>query len=162
MAHRRSVSRSYAAPCPRSPMRSTVTEISLAWRGGLVAPYRQSSRRVDRSVFARNRVLFFARPSAGWLKPAVHHSGRGLRRRQDRSWHFPNFLRSSVIPRIVKMRPIAIEFAQAGMPSFCSIFAPHPTGSIWCELIPTARVREESGGSAGWAPYGRCVRDPLY
>ena len=60
----------------------------------------------------------FLRFPTAWLTPVVRHGARGLKKCQDRSFRFPNFIRSQLIAEIIARETPASEFAQACFFSF--------------------------------------------
>ena len=69
----------------------------------------------------KNACLFLRLPTA-WNAPAVRHIAKGVKKCQDKSFKFSNFIRSSVILQLVERRSMQDEFAQACAISFLSAF----------------------------------------
>ena len=64
------------------------------------------------------KVCFFLGSSSDWLTPAVRHLAKCLKKCQDKSSKFPNFIRSRLPLRLVKSGAIRSYFAQACLFSF--------------------------------------------
>ena len=60
--------------------------------------------------------------SSAWLTPAVRHLAKGLKKCQDKSSKFPNFIRSRLLLRLAKSETIRSDFAQACLRSFLFSF----------------------------------------
>ena len=73
-------------------------------------------------VSRMQKVCFFIGPPVSWLTPAVRHVAKGLKKFQDSSFKFPNFIRSELLLRIVRHETAASEFAQACWRSFLFAF----------------------------------------
>ena len=65
----------------------------------------------------QNVCCFIGSPVT-WLTPAVRDVARGLKKCQDDSFRFPNFIRSSLLLRIIQQETAAIEFPQSCWMSF--------------------------------------------
>ena len=81
----------------------------------------------DTATFANyishlQKVCFFAGLSVDWLTPAVRHVARGLKKCQDTSFKFPNFIRVALLLQIIQHEPADSEFAQAFWLSFLFAF----------------------------------------
>ena len=63
-------------------------------------------------VSLMEKAFFFPRFSTTWLAPAVRHVARGLKKCQDRSSRFPNFIRSHLLAKIAARETAESEFAQ--------------------------------------------------
>ena len=68
------------------------------------------------------KVCFSLGLSSAWLTPAVRHIAKGLKKCQDKSFKFPNFIRSRLLIRLIKSESIEAEFAQACLLSFLFSF----------------------------------------
>ena len=68
------------------------------------------------------KACLFLRFSTSWSTPAVRHVARGLKKCQDRSFRFPNFIRSHLLVRILTHETARSEFAQACFFSFLFSF----------------------------------------
>ena len=63
-------------------------------------------------------MLFFLRFPTDWLSPCIRHVAKGIKKRQDKSFRFRNFIRSSILVRIIEHESAVSEFAQEAYLSF--------------------------------------------
>ena len=75
------------------------------------------------------KACFSIRFSTTWLTPAVRHAARGLKKCQDRSFRFPNFIRGRLLAKIAAHETDRGEFAQACFFSFLFSFRV-PSGTL--------------------------------
>ena len=68
------------------------------------------------------KCCFFLRYPTTWYTAAVRHVVKGLKKCQDRSFRFHNFIRSPLLLKIVEKETPASEFAQAAFLSFLFSF----------------------------------------
>ena len=76
-------------------------------------------------------ACFFYRLEVSWLTPAVRHIARGLAKCQNKSFRFPNFIRSALVARIIDFDGFDSQFAQVAYLSFLfSLRVPSETLAI--------------------------------
>ena len=68
------------------------------------------------------KCCFFLRFPTTWHTQAVRHVVKGLKKCQDRSFRFHNFIRSPLLMKIIEKETPESEFAQAAMLSFLFSF----------------------------------------
>ena len=68
------------------------------------------------------KCCFFLKLPTDWLTPKVSHISKGLKKSQDRSFRFHNFIRSPLLTKIIKHESAESEFAQAAFLSFLFAF----------------------------------------
>ena len=100
-----------AAPLP--PMEETVLRWSSVFND--TATY-------GNYVGQLQKVCFFLRQSTVWLTPAVRHVAKGLKKSQDRSFRFSNFIRSQLMVKLIEFDTPSREFPQAAFLSFLFAF----------------------------------------
>ena len=74
------------------------------------------------------KVCFFTGSPVSWMTPAVRHVSNGLKKCQDNSFKFPNFIRIELLLRIIRHETVASEF-------------PH---ACWMSLLIAFRVPSET------------------
>ena len=67
-------------------------------------------------------ACIFLRLTTEWLSPAVKLIAKGLKKCQDKSFKFSNFIRSAQLLQIIEYKSMEDEFAQACMISFLFAF----------------------------------------
>ena len=67
-------------------------------------------------------ACFFLRQSTDWLTPSVRHVSKGLKKSQNKSFKFANFIRSRLLARIIQHESSRSEFAQAAFIAFLFSF----------------------------------------
>ena len=68
------------------------------------------------------KCCYFLRLPTTWLTPAIRHIAKGMRKFQDKSFRFPNFIRIQLMLKIIDQDSFASEFAQARFVSFLFSF----------------------------------------
>ena len=98
-----------------------------------------------RNYIGRVRIAcFFYRLDTSWISPAVRRIARGLAKCQNKSFRFPNFIRSSLLLRIVEFEGFASEFAQVAYLSFLvSLRVPSET-LMMRRAFPTDLIAEQT------------------
>ena len=97
------------------------------------------------------KVCFFLGMSTDWYTPAVKHVAKGLKRRQDISSKFPNYVRARLLLRLIRSGPIQSEFAQACLIRFLFSFRVPPETLQMCRSYREDRLAEFSPqGKKAW------------
>ena len=68
------------------------------------------------------KCCYFLRYPTTWSTPVIRHIAKGLKKCQDKSFRFPNFIRSPLLLKIINHESSASEFAQACFLSFLFSF----------------------------------------
>ena len=68
------------------------------------------------------KVCYFLGLSTAWNTSAVKHIAKGLKKCQDLSFRFPNYVRSKLLIRLIQAESIRSEFVQACVLSFVFSF----------------------------------------
>lgn len=64
------------------------------------------------------KCCFLLKFTTSWFTPCVRHVAKGLKKRQNRSFRSHNFIRSSLLAKIVERKSTKSEFAQSASLSF--------------------------------------------
>ena len=95
---------------------------------GWVAVFNVTATFYNYTLHLQN-VCFFIDTSSAWLTPAVRHVANGLKKCQDKSSKFPNYIRSRLLLRLIRSESIQSEFAQACLFPFLFSFRV-PSGTL--------------------------------
>ena len=68
------------------------------------------------------KCCFFLKLPTDWFTDKVSHIAKGLKKSQDRSFRFHNFIRSPLLTKLIKHESAESEFAQAAFLSFLFAF----------------------------------------
>ena len=64
------------------------------------------------------KCCFFLKYPTSWFSDVIKHIAKGLKKCQDRSFRFHNFIRSSLLARVIQHESVKSEFAHAAFLSF--------------------------------------------